>query len=139
MSVQQKKRQFTHAMQGRPNMTRKEALAVLYRLEKTYTRTVIELVTHLHTNTMDTPEHDAFRRQVRQALEVFTTAVHGPCPVGALSLCERCLLHYAPLVAWYHDERRWLHSCRCCQACYTRLQQERTLLTDEEVDKELGL
>jgi hypothetical protein len=138
MSSPQKKRQLTRAMQGQPDMTRKEALVVLYRLERAYNRTAIQLDVSQQTSIMGTPEQKAFRQQVRQALQIFAFAVHGPRPTGSLGLCERCYLRYATLVAWYHDANH-LENSHCCSTCHQELQQRYTFLTEEQVDKELGL
>src|SRR5882724_6474712 len=127
--------QQEHKKQQVEPMSQKEALAVLCQLRETYLETAILLEIKTNTRTFETETHKAFRAQVRTAIAVLATALHGSRPLGSIGLCEVCHLHYATYDAWYKKDTSLLHRC-ACSACYHCLQQEHTLLTEDEVDKE---
>lgn len=100
-------------------MTRKEALAALYRGLDTV------FCTSLHTD----PERDSERWQVykdlRRALGVLTPLVHGKPPYESFGfLCDACYMKYAVYMIGhilYHDD-----VCQSCREAKAKQQASET-------------
>src|SRR6266700_6426728 len=95
--------QETHKGNQEKPMRRKEALAVLYRLQEVYKDTAIALEVKTQTNTFFAEEQRAFRKQVGDALALLRNMIHGPRPFQSFGLCQRCYLHYDRHIAYWHD------------------------------------
>jgi hypothetical protein len=105
-------------MSQKPEMTRKEALAVLYKV-KDAARPVLY-------SSQATDEIQLLRTQVYKALKILTTTVHGKAKLGDTGhLCEECYLHYVPVHAPFVFLRDESHTTKdLCDECLERLKAE---------------
>ena len=104
-------------MNKKPEMTRKEALAVVQKVVKA-------VGWHLYEDHA-TEEEKILREQVYKALQLLTSLVHGkPCHDDMSSLCDVCFLRYveirSPFAIFKGETTR--HSL--CKACIQLLRAE---------------
>ena len=104
-----------------PTMTRKEALAVLYKLWAAEDW-------HMY-DARASEEVKALRGSVRTAFSVLRTAIHGEKPPDAVSLCSICYLRYVPTASPFvylkHDHLGIPSTPQnVCAECIERLKAE---------------
>jgi len=104
-------------MSKKQEMTRKEALAVLHKLNAA-------VGNHLYADTA-TPEMKTLREQVYSALRLLDTALHGKAPAGFGSLCAVCYLHFVPTSSpWVFLKSKPDTLLDCCDTCIEQLKAE---------------